>query len=98
MNKISIVTASIVVAASAFATSAFAEDYDSHNRTTFQGTLTRAEVHAGYLAAARANALPQSEGEARPAAAPAIAEARNRNAVRAEAVQAARDFRNAELM
>ena len=97
MTKLSILAAA-VLAASAFAGSAYAESYDAQNRIAFQGQLTRAEVQAGYFAAVRDNTLPPAEGDARGVQAPVAESARNRNEVRAEAVQAARDFRNAEVM
>jgi hypothetical protein len=62
---------------------------DQANRAAFAGTATRAEVTAEYLRARGLGQLPDTS-EAASLASPAIASVRSRDAVRAEAVQAAR--------
>lgn len=96
MNKLSIIALALVAATgSAFADSG---DYDLQNRAAFTGQLTRAEVRAEFDRAAAAGELPTVAEAYANVADTQEGTQRERAAVHAEAVQAARSFRIQELM
>jgi hypothetical protein len=82
----SIIALFLLTASAAFANEAADEQA---NRATFAGAATRAEVKAEYLSARGQGRLPETS-EAASLASPPVTSARSREAVRAEAVQAAR--------
>ena len=85
MHK-SVIALFLLTSAAAFANEAADEQA---NRTAFIGSASRAEVQAEYLRARAQGQLPDTS-EAAALASPAIPSVRSRQAVRAEAVQAAR--------
>lgn len=86
MNK-SIISLLLLGSATAFANEAAD---DQANRAAFAGGATRAEVTAAYLDARAQGALPDTSEAASLQTQRPAAQARSREAVRAEAVQAAR--------